>query len=57
MVKFEFYLSENDFDRMAVAKRRLGKDDLTFEQFAKWIVEKELHKLHPTVPTDEELDL
>lgn len=57
MVKFEFYLDSVDFDRMTVAKRKLDKDDLTFEQFAKWIVVKELHKLQPSVPTDEELDL
>lgn len=57
MVKFEFYLDSVDFDRMTVAKRKLGKDDLTFEQFAKWIVVKELHKLQPSVPTDEELDV
>ena len=56
MVKFEFYLSSVDFDRMTVAKRKLGKHDLTFEQFAKWIVEKELYKLQPTVPTEEELE-
>lgn len=56
MVKFEFYLSSEDFDRMTVIKKRMGKDELTFNEFAKELLHKELYKLQPKVPTDEELE-
>ena len=56
MVEFEFYLSSEDFDRMTVIKKRMGKDELTFNEFAKELLHKELYKLQPKVPTDEELE-
>lgn len=56
MVKFEFYLGDEYFDRMSVIKKRMGKDDLTFNEFAKELLQKELYKLQPKRPTDEELE-
>lgn len=56
MVKFEFYLTDDDFDRMSVIKKRAGKETLTFNEFAKELLHKELYRLQPTRPTDEELE-
>ena len=53
-VKFEFYLSDKDFDRMAIIKERAGKDELNFNEFAKELLESELYKQQPTVPSEEE---
>ena len=47
MVKFEFWLSDDDFDRLLFIKRSKGKNDLTGNQFAKELLEKELRRLHP----------
>lgn len=47
MVKFELYLSENDFDRLAAIKEREGKFDLSMNEFALELLEKEIHRLHP----------
>lgn len=55
-VKFEFYMSDDDFDRMVVVKKQNGKDDLTFNEYAKELLHKELYKQHPAKPTDEELE-
>ena len=32
MVKFEFYLSEEYFDRMSVAKKKAGKEELKLQE-------------------------
>lgn len=56
MVKFEFYLGEEYFDRMAVAKKKAGKEELTYNEFAKELLQKELYRLQPTRPTEEELE-
>lgn len=56
MVKFEFYLSEEYFDRMSVAKKKMGKDELTYNEFAKELLQKELYRLQPKRPTEEELE-
>lgn len=53
-VKFEFYLSDNDFDRMAAIKERMGKSELSFNEFAKELLESELYRLQPRVPREEE---
>jgi hypothetical protein len=55
-VKFEFYMSDDDFDRMIVVKKQNGKDDLSFNEYAKELLHNELYKQHPTKPTDEELE-
>ena len=56
MVKFEFYLSDEYFDRMVVAKKKLGKDELTFNEFAKELLQNEIYRLQPTRPPEEELE-
>lgn len=53
-VKFEFYLDDKDYDRMAIIKERMGKHDMTMGQFAKYLLENELYRLQPTVPVEEE---
>ena len=55
MVKFEFYLSDTDFDRMAMAKKKSGKDNLNFNEYARELLENELYRLCPHKPTEEEL--
>ena len=40
-VKFEFYLSDSDFDRMAAIKERMNKNELNFNEFAKELLESE----------------
>lgn len=55
MVKFEFYLSDEDYDRMEIVKNNmLEKYDLTFNEFAEELLHKELYRLCPTIPTKEE---
>lgn len=56
MVKFEFYLSDGDFDRMIVLKKKMEKDELTYNEFAKEILSNELYRLQPHRPTEEELE-
>jgi hypothetical protein len=55
-VKFEFYMNDDDFDRMVVIKKQNGKDDLSFNEYAKELLHNELYKQHPAKPTDEELE-
>ena len=57
MPTFEFYLSSNDTDRLFAIKKQQGKDNMTGNEFAKELLEKELHRLHPkTVEFDENGD-
>lgn len=53
MPKFEFWLGNEDFDRLYAIKRSQGKSDLTGSEFARDLLEKELHRLHPSVPSNE----
>lgn len=46
-VKFEFYLSDEDVERLFAAKEDAGKDDLTGNQYARELLEQRLHVLHP----------
>lgn len=46
-VKFEFYLSDEDAERLFAAKEDAGKDDLTGNQYARELLEQRLHVLHP----------
>ena len=55
-IKFELYLESNYFDRLCVLKKKMGKDDLTYNEFAKELLQKEIYKLQPNRPTDEELE-
>lgn len=54
-VTFEFNLSNDDTDRLFAIKESQGKDQLTGNDFARELLEKELHRLHPKrVVFDEE---
>lgn len=55
-VKFEFYLADDDFNRLYAIKSKQGKDDLTGNEFAKELLEAVLYDLHPSVPKDDECD-
>ena len=35
MINFEFYLSDEYFDRMCLLKKKMGKDELTIKEFTK----------------------
>lgn len=46
--KFEFYLSDDDTERLFAIKEDKGKDDLTGNEYAKELLMRELHRLHPS---------
>lgn len=46
-VKIEFYLSDNDMDRLFAIKEDQGKNNLSGNEFAKELLEVSLHRLHP----------
>ena len=46
-VKVEFYLSDNDVDRLFAIKEDQGKKSLSGNEFARELVETSLHRLHP----------
>lgn len=57
-VKFEFYLSDKDADRLWAVKEDKGKNTLTGNEFARELLEGVLHQLHPlTVRYDEDTGL
>lgn len=57
-VKFEFYLSDKDADRLLAVKEDKGKNTLTGNEFARELLEGVLHQLHPlTVRYDEDTGL
>ena len=45
--KLEFYLSDDDVERLFAVKEDSGKHDLTGNEFARELLERELHRLHP----------
>ncbi len=45
--KFEFYLSDDDTERLFAIKEDKEKDDLTGNEFAKELLTRELYRLHP----------
>ena len=45
--KLEFYLNDDDAERLFAAKEDAGKDDLTGNEFARELLEKALYQLHP----------
>lgn len=47
--KFEFYLSEEDTERLFAIKEDKGKNDLTGNEYAKELLERTLHQLHPGI--------
>ena len=55
-MKMEFYLSDHYADRLWLVKRAMGKDEMTGNEFARYLLEKELYRLHPAFPTDADFD-
>lgn len=49
MPMFEFWLGIEDTDRLFSVKATQGKNNLTGNDFARELLEKELHRLHPRV--------
>lgn len=47
--KFEFYLSDEDTERLFAIKEDEGKDELTGNEFAKELLSKVLHTRHPGI--------
>lgn len=47
--RFEFYLSDNDTERLYAVKEDSRKDELTGNEYARELLEGILHKLHPSV--------
>lgn len=45
--KLEFYLSDDDVERLFAIKEDKGKDNLTGNEFAKELLEAELYRLYP----------
>lgn len=55
MANFEFWLGMEDVDRLFALKQELGKDSLTGNEFAKELLEREIHRLYPqSVEFDED---
>lgn len=55
MVKFDFYLSDEDTDRIFALKKAAGKDDLTGNEYARELLEGLLYKMHPKCPEFDEM--
>lgn len=54
MAQFNFWLSNEDTDRLFAIKNGQGKDDMTGNEFAQHLLAKELHRLHPEVVSFDE---
>ena len=51
MAELNFYLSNNDMERLFYIKNKLeNKNDLTGNEFAKELLQRELHRLSPSIP-------
>lgn len=46
-VRFEFYISDEDMDRLWALKEKEGKDELTGNEYAALLLERTLNRLHP----------
>ena len=46
-VKFQFYLSDEDTERLFAVKEDKGKEELTGNDYARELLERELYRLHP----------
>ena len=47
MVEFNFYLSDEDFDRLYDLKEKAGKHSMTGNEYARELLEDTLYRLHP----------
>ena len=45
-VKFEFYLSDEDTERLFAVKEDKGKEELTGNDYARELLERELYRVH-----------
>ena len=55
MAEFSFYLSREDTDRVFALKKEAGEDSMTANEYAQYLLERELHRLYPqTVQYDED---
>lgn len=53
MVEFNFYLSDDDFHRMAVLKKEMGQEEQSFNEFASHLLHLYVNILHPNAPEAE----
>ncbi|WP_373133001.1 hypothetical protein [Clostridium sp. M62/1] len=54
MTEFNFYLSDNDTERLFAIKKLQGRDDMTGNDFARELLESALYRLFPAVPEVDE---
>jgi hypothetical protein len=47
--RFEFYLGDEDTERLFAVKEDKGKNDLTGNDYARELLEGLLHKMHPSI--------
>lgn len=53
MTEFNFYLMDDDTERLFALKAAQGADDLTGNEFAKQLLSETLRRLHPSNPRTE----
>jgi hypothetical protein len=46
--KFEFYLNDDDTERLFAIKEDMGKDELTGNEYARELLERTLYQMHPS---------
>lgn len=54
MATFEFYMSDEDLDKVFAIKEIQGKTDLTANEFAAELLHSELYRLFPAKPLYDE---
>ena len=54
MVKFEFTMSNDDFERMAVLKKEMGQANQSFNDFAAHLLHLYVNILQPKAPEETE---
>lgn len=54
MPMFEFWLGDANTDRLFSIKEAQGRNDLSGNDFARELLERELYRLHPNVPEFDE---
>ena len=52
MVEFNFYLSDDDFERMAALKKEMGEADQSFNDFAAHLLHLYVNILQPKLPEE-----
>ena len=54
MVKFEFKITYDDFERLALLKKEMGQADQSFNDFAAHLLHLYVNILQPQVPEENE---